>query len=69
MKHEIETEGASNYAADCNRVSKIILSVEALHPDCRIRSNTDRMKIRIEANCGGAALRDLVTALDHEGFL
>lgn len=52
MKHEIETEGASNYAADC-----------------RIRSNTDRMKIRIKANCGGAALRDLVTALDHEGFL
>ena len=66
LRHEIDTSATD---ADACAINDICATVRAAHPDAMIGVNDDRMFLRIRARCNGAALRDLIIALDQAGFL
>lgn len=69
MQHQIETNGASNFGRDFETIRAITIRVAEAHSGCEFEVNDDRMNLRVVATCNGAALRDLVEALDKAGFL
>ncbi|MBW7056793.1 hypothetical protein KY389_08805 [Paracoccus bogoriensis] len=66
LRHEIETTATD---ADAWAINDICAGVRADHPDAMIDVNSDRMFLRIRARRNGAALRDLIVALDQASFL
>lgn len=66
LRHEIETSATE---ADAWAINDICATVRATHANAMIGVNDDRVFLRVRARCNGAALRDLILALDTAGFL
>jgi len=66
LRHEIETNATD---VDVDVINNICAGVCFTHPDVMIELNSERMFLRIRARCNGAALRDLIVALDKAGFI
>ena len=69
MKHTIETSGATQYRSNVTRVKAIAAEIASVHAGCEFVVDDEGIAIRIIAKCNGAALRDLVEALDKSGYL
>jgi len=66
--HNIKTATLER-AAVASAIDDICAGVRANHPDAMIELNRERTFLRIRARCNGAAMRDLIVALDQAGFL
>lgn len=69
LRHEIETNGTSSFGRDFYNVRAIAFKVAEDHAGTEVTVNDDRMYLKVVARCNGAALRDLINALDRAGYL
>lgn len=69
LRHTIETNGTSGFGSDFENVRAIAFKITENHSGTEATVNDDRMFLRVIIHGNGAALRDLVTALDQAGYL
>lgn len=67
IRHELETTATTDNWTEICAIAEIVM--EDHEPQTLVTINDDKKLLRVVANCNGAALRDLVTALDQAGFL
>lgn len=67
LLHRIETTAA----ADSREAAELVVICATVARDTQavFHINDDRQFLRVDARCNGAALRDLVAALDRAGLL
>lgn len=69
LRHEIATNGISNFGKDFENVRAIAFKIVENHTGTEATVNDDNLNLKIIVHCNGAALRDIINALDRAGYL